>query len=118
MNVQPTNIFAEYMSLGNCSDAYFISQNATLGLHRDDTYVFLRLATEVIGAQTQNHGRVSSVVHDFSLLLTDGVSDRLPEARIAGQFGRFVGCLPGKVGVAAAEVAVRGGLFVDRTAQV
>src|SRR5579871_1109228 len=41
-----------------------------------------------------------------------------PKTGIAGQLGRFVGRLPGEVGVAAAEVAVGSGLLIDRTAQV
>src|ERR1700722_1510891 len=43
---------------------------------------------------------------------------RLPHAGIAGQLRRFVGGFPGEVGVAATEVAVSGGLLVNRPAQV
>src|SRR5580658_1302221 len=43
---------------------------------------------------------------------------RFAHPGIAGKFRRFVGCLPGEIGIAAAEVAVGCGLFVNRAAQV
>src|ERR1051326_7154286 len=40
------------------------------------------------------------------------------KAGIAGQFGGFVGRLPGEVGIAASEVAIGCGLLINRPAQV
>src|SRR6266478_5275003 len=37
---------------------------------------------------------------------------------VRGQFGGFVGCFPGEVGVGAAEVSVGRGLTVNRTTEV
>src|SRR5438445_13688206 len=42
----------------------------------------------------------------------------LPEARGLAEQLRLVGLLPGEVVVVAAEVAVRGGLLVDRPVQI
>ena len=57
---------------------------------------------------------VSFVVE--ALLLASGYG--FPQTGIAGQLRRFVGRFPGEVGVVASEVAVGGGLLVNRTAQV
>src|SRR5258707_12153701 len=43
---------------------------------------------------------------------------RLGDARLGRQEGGLVGPLPGQVEIGSAEVAVRGGLAVDRSAQV
>src|SRR5271170_705217 len=40
------------------------------------------------------------------------------QAGVGRQFGGFVGCFPGEIGVAAAEVSVGCSLTVNRTAQV
>src|SRR3977135_783907 len=46
-------------------------------------------------------------------------SDRFAlQTGIGGQLGAFVGCLPGEIGVAAAEVSIRRGLAVNRAAEV
>src|ERR1700757_3276192 len=45
-------------------------------------------------------------------------SDRLHlQAGVRRQLGGLVGCFPGEVTIAAAEVSVRGSLAVDRTSQ-
>src|SRR5882762_2674620 len=46
-------------------------------------------------------------------------SDRFAlQTGIGGEPGGFVGCLPGEIGVAAAEVSIRRGLAVNRTPQI
>src|SRR6266403_1316035 len=46
-------------------------------------------------------------------------SDRFQlQAGVGGQFGGFVGCFPGEISIAAAEVSVCGGLAVNRTSQI
>ena len=61
-------------------------------------------------------GFCSSPITEVEALLAR--RHRLTHPRIAGQLGRFVGCFPGEVGVAAPEMSVRCGLLVNRPPQV
>ena len=52
------------------------------------------------------------------VLFSYSCGDGFAKAGIAGELGGFIGCLPGEVGIVAAEVSVSGGFAIDRTAQL
>src|SRR5271157_523819 len=59
-----------------------------------------------------------AIPYDNGVLLANYLRYWFPQPGIAGQLCRFVGCLPGEVGVTAAEMTVGRGLAIDRAAQV